>query len=135
MRRRNRKDLKRRVIQAKDSPRRHWSEAISPERGWFRLGEISPVSTSKSHPSEDGFAWARSVQRAHQICAQARCFHSSEKSLIQNPKECIKRNFRVLERGSGLGGTKKKRKRTRTTEDSCSSLGNLSSLKCNGYYE
>jgi len=52
MRRRNRKDLKRRVIQAEDSPRRQWSEAISPERGWFHLGEISPVSTSKLCPSE-----------------------------------------------------------------------------------
>jgi len=54
MRRRNRKDLKRRVIQAieEDSPRRHWSEAISPERGWFRLGEISPESTSTLRLSE-----------------------------------------------------------------------------------
>jgi len=48
MRRKNRKDLKRRVVQAaeENSPRRHWSETISPERGWFRLGEISPESTS-----------------------------------------------------------------------------------------
>jgi len=54
MRRRNRKDLKRRVIQAaeEDSPRRHWSEAISPEQAWFRLGEISPESTSNLCPSE-----------------------------------------------------------------------------------
>jgi len=87
---------------------------ISPKRGWFRLGEISPESTSNLRPSE--------------------CFRPSEKSLIQSPKERVKRNFRVLERGSGLGGTGE-RKRTRTTEDSCSSFGNLSSLNCNGYYK
>ena len=54
MRRRNRKDLKKRVIQAaeEDSPMRHWSEAISPERGWFCLGKISPESTSNLRPSE-----------------------------------------------------------------------------------
>jgi len=54
MRRRNRKDLKRRVVQAaeENSPRRHWSEAISLERGWFRLGEISPKSISNLRPSK-----------------------------------------------------------------------------------
>jgi len=54
MRRRNRKDLKRRFIQAveEDSPRRHWSKTILPERGWFRLGEISLESTSNLRPSE-----------------------------------------------------------------------------------
>jgi len=45
----------------------------------------------------------------------------------------LKEDFRVLERGSRFGGTGEP-SRTRTTEDSCSSC-NLSSLKCNGYYE
>jgi len=88
MRRRNRKDLKRRVIQAveEDSPRRHWSEAISPERGWFRLGKISPESTSKSRPSEDGFAWARSVQRAHQILHPSEVFSPEQEVTYPEPE-------------------------------------------------
>jgi len=41
--------------------------------------------------------------------------------LSRTRKNALKEDFRVLERGSGLGGTRGP-KRTRTTEDSCSSL-------------
>jgi len=82
MRRINKKDLKRRVVQARKvcldenssgmyiSYREEFVQAML-ERGNCRL----------SCPGEDGFAWARSVQRVHQICAQARCFRPSEKLL------------------------------------------------------
>jgi len=73
MRRRNRKDLKRRVVKARkvrldeSSSRMYIScggkirpgdvgarqlQSISPGRGWFRLGEISPESTSNLRPSK-----------------------------------------------------------------------------------
>jgi len=104
MRRRNRKDLKRRVVQAaeENSPRRHWSEAISPERGWFRLGEISLESTSNLLPST--------------------MFSPERKVTYPEPERMrLKEDFRVLEGGPGFGGTREP-SRTRTTKDSCSSL-------------
>jgi len=61
-------------------------------------------------------------------------FARAKSHLSRIRKNALKAIFRVLERGSGLGGTGE-RKRRRTTKDSCSSFGNLSSLKCNGYYE
>jgi len=45
-----------------------------------------------------------------------------EKPLHLGPKPSLKEDFRILERESGLGGTRRPRRRKRTTEDSCSSL-------------
>jgi len=73
MRRRNRKDLKKRVVQVRKVRLDESSsgiyiscrgkirpgnvgarqlQSISPGRGWFFLGEISPESTSNLRPSE-----------------------------------------------------------------------------------
>jgi len=77
----------------------------------------------------------RDQSREHIKFAPKRGVFARAKShLSKIRKNALKLIFRVLERESGLGGTGE-RKRTRTTEDSGSSFGNLSSLKCNGYYE
>jgi len=72
------------VSPGQDQSREHIK--ISPERGWFRLGEISPESTSNFAPKRGVFARARS-------------------HLSRTRKNALKGDFRVLERGSGLGGT------------------------------
>jgi len=46
----------------------------------------------------------RNEKDLKRIVAQARCFRPSEKSLNLSPKTCLKEDFRVLERGSGLEG-------------------------------
>jgi len=70
-------------------PDENSSEMYISCRGEFVQVTLERGNCRVSRPGEDGFTWARSVQRLHQICAQARCFRQSEKSLNLSPRERV----------------------------------------------